>query len=579
MNPSTALATVMVDELIRGGVREAVLSPGSRSAPFAFALAAADTAGRLRLHVRIDERSAGFLALGLAKSGRPVVVVTTSGTAVANLHPALLEASHAGVPLVVLSADRPGELRGSGANQTTDQTGLFGSGPRLFVDVAAPDRSLGQDAGSLLQTVPYWRATVCRVLAAATGVGGPAGPVHVNVGLREPLVPDQAGETGTQALAGRPDGRPWTATAAMCVAGEAPAAGRPGALTLEPRTLVLVGDLPAGRWGQLVADLADEQGWPMVTEPSSGAAWAGGLPHGALLLGDQPWLAAHRPDRVLAVGHLTLGRAVSRLLADPGVDVDVVGDGPPWPDPGHRARQVYPWAVLERSLGARSTVDAQWRPGWQRAAGRASNCVESVLTAAGWPTGLAVARTVAAALPAGAVLVVGASNGVRDVQLAATPGPVDIVSSRGLAGIDGTLSVASGVALDRAQPTYALVGDLTFLHDAGGLVRGPAEPQPNLTVVVVNDDGGGIFGLLEPGAPQHAGVFERVFGTPHGVDFGALCAATATSHVLVRDERALRDHLGVRPDGVKVVEVRVDRRGHAALHAQLRSTLAQALAG
>ncbi|MCW2585120.1 MAG: 2-succinyl-6-hydroxy-2,4-cyclohexadiene-carboxylic acid synthase/2-oxoglutarate decarboxylase, partial [Frankiales bacterium] len=176
MNPSTALARVLVDELVRGGVTEAVLSPGSRSAPLAFALHDADRAGRLRLHVRIDERSAAFLALGLAKaSGRPVPVVTTSGTAAANLHPAVLEAAHGHVPLLLLTADRPPELRGTGANQTVDQVKLYGDAVRLFVEVGAPE--LGQDG--------YWRALACRALSAALGdLGSAAGPVHLNLALR-----------------------------------------------------------------------------------------------------------------------------------------------------------------------------------------------------------------------------------------------------------------------------------------------------------------------------------------------------------------------------------------------------------
>ena len=226
MNPSTALARVLVDELVRGGVREAVLSPGSRSAPLALALHRADAAGRLRLHVRIDERSAAFLALGLAKaSGRPVPVVTTSGTATANLHPAVLEAAHAHVPLLLLTADRPPELRGTGANQTVDQVGLYGGAVRLMVDLAVPEARPGQAA--------YWRSTVCRVLAAAEGE--PPGPVQLNVGLREPLVPD-GDEAEPEPLAGRPDGAPWTARVAgapVSVADDLPA-----------RTVVVVGDAP-----------------------------------------------------------------------------------------------------------------------------------------------------------------------------------------------------------------------------------------------------------------------------------------------------------------------------------------------
>src|SRR3954447_15731415 len=231
VNPATACAAVLVDELVRHGVREAVLCPGSRSAPLAFALHAADAAHRLRLHVRTDERTAAFLALGLAKaSGRAVPVVTTSGTAVANLHPAVLEASHAGIPLLLLTADRPPELRGTGANQTTEQVGLFGSAVRWQRDVETPDGRPGQ--------LTSWRATVSRAVVEAQGDrGGQPGPVHLNLPFREPLVPD--GVTDQLPEEGRREGAPWTSVAPQSVAAEPiEDDGR--------RTLVIVGDLPLG---------------------------------------------------------------------------------------------------------------------------------------------------------------------------------------------------------------------------------------------------------------------------------------------------------------------------------------------
>jgi 2-succinyl-5-enolpyruvyl-6-hydroxy-3-cyclohexene-1-carboxylate synthase len=562
MNPSTALATVLVDELIRGGVRDAVLCPGSRSAPFAFALVAAESAGRLRLHVRVDERTAGFLALGLAKRGTPAVVVTTSGTAVANLHPAVLEAAHGNVPLIVVSADRPADLRGSGANQTTDQVGIYGSAPRFFHDVAGPEARPGQ--------VAYWRATTCRALAAAQGAGAAPGPVHLNVALREPLVPD-TDDTWVEPLDGRADGRPWTDNATS------PATSLPLETDIA-KTLVLVGDLPIGDWGKRAAELAARHGWPLVAEPSSGGAWSCSLPHGALLLSDETWAAAHRPDRVLAIGHLTLGRAVSRLLADPSVTLDLISDGPTWPDPAHRARSVRPLTALLDAGAATTTADSTWTAEWRTASERVAAAVGPALDK-DWPTGTGVARDVVAALPADAVLFVGASNPVRDVQLAATPTTATVVANRGLSGIDGSLSTATGLALTTSAPSYALVGDLTFLHDAAALVRGLGEREPDLTVVVVNDDGGGIFGLLEPGAPEHVGVFDRDFGTPHGVDLAALCAATKTRHDLATDAAGLRAVVAERPQGVRVVEVRVDRAGHVDAPGRLRDAASRARAG
>ncbi|GAC1328720.1 MAG: hypothetical protein NVSMB13_15990 [Mycobacteriales bacterium] len=343
---------------------------------------------------------------------------------------------------------------------------------------------------------------------------------------------------------------------------------------------MLVGDLPMDSWGQRAAEIAAHHGWPLVAEPSSGGAWRCALPHGALLLGNVAWLAAHRPDRVLAIGHLTLGRAVPRLLADPAVTLDVISDGTPWPDAGHRARSFLPLAaLLHPPAQSRPSIEAAWAVAWRSASEQVAAAVDRVLAGSVWPTGTAAARDVLAALPEDALLFVGSSNPVRDVQLAATPAAVTMVANRGLAGIDGSLSTAIGLALTAAKPTYALVGDLTFLHDAGGLVRGPDEPEPDLTIVVLNDDGGGIFTLLEPGAPAHAPVFERVFGTPHGVDLAALCAATGTRHQQATTATELRGAVARRPHGVSVVEVQIPRAGHALVHQRLRHAVEQVLHG
>ena len=567
MNPSTALATVVVDELVRHGVREAVLCPGSRSAVFAYALQEADRGGRLRLHVRVDERSAAFLALGLAKlTRRPVPVFTTSGTAVANLHPAVLEASHGAVPLVVVSADRPAELQGTGANQTTDQSHLFGTAVRLCHQLGAPQRREGQNA--------VWRSVVGRLCAAAVGAGGSdPGPVHLNVPLREPLVPDLAAGGWPESLQGRAADAAWVRVQ--------PASRQAHGLGSIPRTLVLLGDLPDPAMAAQVSALARASGWPVIAEPFGAHDRSAVVPHGPLLLTAGQWLAAHRPDRVLVVGRVTLSRPVGDLVRDPAVTVEIVAAASQWPDPWHVASVVHPFEAVSVSIASGRQGDENWARQWAGAGELGSDAAGALIEAA-WPSGLAIAASVLAELPSQATLFLGSSNSVRDIDLTMSPSrrsaPLTVVASRGLAGIDGCVSTAIGVAL--AQPgraAYALMGDLTFLHDSNGLLIGPHEPRPDLTIVVTNDDGGGIFTLLEPGEPSRATGFERVFGTPTGACIADICRAHQVRHTMAPTRAGLHAALSRHPDGLGVVEVAVDRRGHRALHARLRAAAAQAL--
>jgi 2-succinyl-5-enolpyruvyl-6-hydroxy-3-cyclohexene-1-carboxylate synthase len=561
VNPSTALAHVLVDELVRGGVREAVLSPGSRSGPLAFALHDADRHGRLRLHVRVDERTAAFLALGLAKrSGMPVPVVTTSGTAAANLHPAVLEASEAGVPLLVLTADRPPELRDTGANQTVDQIKLYGGAVRFFAEVGAPEVRAGQNA--------YWRALTCRALTAASGqLDSAPGPVHLNVALREPLVPDRDA-AWPEPLDGRASGAAWTRVASSpqreALRDDLPA-----------RTVVVLGD-GDDEDAAAALRLALARGWPVIAEPSAGVADGPNLiAAGELLLGVPEFVDSHRPERVLVVGHVTLSRAVGRFTA--GSACDVVARHGAWPDAARRAERVLPAVPTAAEAGA---VDAEWLRSWQQADEVAVRAVSTVTEAlAGLPEP-AVAAELIAACGEGCLVVLGSSKPVRDVWLAGARGTTTVLANRGAAGIDGMLSTALGAALAHQSagggPAYALVGDLTFLHDTTALVIGPDEPRPDLAVVVVNNDGGAIFGLLEQGAPEHQDAFERVFGTPHGVDLGSLCAATRTAHRTVSTRSELRDALAPQA-GIRVIEVVSDRTAAIALDRSVRAAVAAAL--
>jgi 2-succinyl-5-enolpyruvyl-6-hydroxy-3-cyclohexene-1-carboxylate synthase len=548
---------VLVDELVRGGVTAVVLAPGSRSGPLAFALQAADTAGQLSLHVRIDERSAGFLALGLARSAGIAAVVTTSGTAVANLHPAVLEAHHAGVPLVVISADRPGELRGVGANQTTEQSRLFGGSVRYDHEIAAPDSRTGQ--------VAYWRSTMSRAVLAARGrPAGDPGPVHLNVALREPLTPD-GDETWVEPLDGRMGAQPWT---------DAPAHTYPvGLPDLGARTLVVVGDASEAVQ-QAAIRLGVHRGWPVLAEPAARGGSVDVVECAPLVAAAESWVEQHPPDRILVVGRPTLARSIMRLLRGDIAPVDVVTSGSKWADVGHSAQRVLPAEALLDLRG--EPGDPGFLAAWRKAGELARAAVDAALDEDDTATGLSVARAVVRGLAAEALLFLGSSSVVRDVDLVGGTLPRYVCANRGVAGIDGTISSAIGAALGRpGVPAYVLIGDLTFLHDANGLVIGPDEPRPDLCVVVVNDNGGGIFGLLEQGAPEHQATFERVFGTPHGVDFAAWCAATGTPYEPA-DLESLPALLEPRP-GMRVIEVVAGRQTHRELHARLRAAVCDAL--
>jgi 2-succinyl-5-enolpyruvyl-6-hydroxy-3-cyclohexene-1-carboxylate synthase len=542
VNPSTAQARVVVDELIRGGVRDVVLCPGSRNAPLAFALQDADRAGRVRLHVRIDERTAGFLAVGLAiAADTPVCVAMTSGTAVANLGPAVVEANYARVPLIVLSANRPYEMLGTGANQTMEQLGYFGTQVRATISLG-----LAEDAPERMDALnATWRSATCRVLVAATGArSANAGPVHFDIPLREPLVPDL--EPGA-IPAGRPDGRPWTYTPAVSF-------DQPLEIDVSLDTVVIAGH-GAGVRPELAA-------LPTVAEPTA--------PPAANPL--HPLALTHlRPQQVIMLGRPTLHRPVSALLADPSVPVYALTTGPRWPDVSGNSQ----------ATGTRAVTTGTPNPDWlTRCAELNVHAVAAVreqLAAHPLTTGLHVAAAVTDALRPGDQLVLGASNPVRDVALVGlNPQGITVRSNRGVAGIDGTVSTAIGAALAHDPSggrTVALIGDLTFVHDSSGLLIGPTEPVPaDLTIVVSNDNGGGIFELLEQGDPRFSDVSARVFGTPHDVDVGALCRAY---HIDSR-QIELNDLAGALDEpagGMRVLEVKADRSSLRGLHAAIEAAL------
>ena len=564
MNPSTALARVLVDELVACGIAEVVLSPGSRSAALALALAEADERGELRLHVRVDERSAAFVALGLAKVTRePVAVVVTSGSAVANLLPALVEAAYAGVPLVAITADRPAELRDTGANQTIDQARLFEGVVRWSADVPAPDTRVGQ--------VRYWRSVVSRavaVCAEATDMG----PVHLNVSFREPLVHD-GDEVWVEELGLAPFGvdpgerLPYSADARLSMAAAQPldevlallaGPGTEVESIVPARGVVVVGDVADIEASDSAVSLAEACGWPLLSEPS-GNARSGDttLAHGVLLLADDAFYDEHKPEIVVCVGTPGLSRSVMRMIREaPLVLVVDERSALRRPDPTRNATVFV--SVVPEPPSEYEEYDDSWLDEWLAADARAEAVVIKHLDDAVTLTGPDVARTLWDVLDGDALLFVASSWSVRHLEAFARVRDGEdsptVLGNRGTSGIDGLVSTAWGAALAHQSTrtavnvddegnaeivsvtggtTYALLGDLAFLHDHNGLIVGDDEPRPDLVLVVVDNDGGGIFGQLEQAGTAH---FERVFGTPLGLDLAAVAKAAAVDGVVVVDD-------------------------------------------
>ena len=578
VNPSTAFGAVFADELARCGVREVVIAPGSRSTPLAMSFYELERACRVRLHVRIDERSASFTALGLAKAGgRPVAVLCTSGTAAANFHPAVIEADESAVPLLVLTADRPPELRGAGASQTINQVKLYGGAVRWYAEPGVPEMVPGLAA--------YWRSLACQAWAHAAGAAGTCpGPVHVNLPFRDPLVPDGAGGDagdGTgwpDSLDGRPGGAPWTRVAGSLAA-------EPLDLPWAERGIVVCGD---GVYDAApLAELAERAGWPVLAEPSSGArSGQNALTGYQYLLAAPEFMAAHRPSVIVSAGRPGLSRPQSAVvgLARSGAPVRhvVVAQGPGrWADPQRAATDV---AAAIRLTGApvvpgSAPGHSGWLDDWRRADAAAVLAADAVLEQRDSLTEPLLARELLAALPENALLWAGNSLSVRDIDLVMAPrGDVRVLASRGASGIDGTASTAAGAALAHAAAhpgaqAFALIGDLAFLHDAAGLAIGPAEPRPDLCLVVVNNDGGGIFETLEQAAFD--GVFERLFGTPHGASVEQLAAAFGVPYTLVEQPGELAK--AVSGTGLRIVEARTDRAANAALRGRMRAAATQAV--
>jgi 2-succinyl-5-enolpyruvyl-6-hydroxy-3-cyclohexene-1-carboxylate synthase len=574
-------ALTLVDELARAGVTDACLAPGSRSAPVALALA--EHPG-IAVHVHLDERSAAFFALGAAKrSGRPVVVLCTSGTAAANFHPAVLEADHARTPLLVLTADRPPELRGTGANQAADQLKLYGPAVRWFCEVGVPadDPAAGR----------YWRSLASRAWAEATGP--PAGPVHLNLAFAEPLVPldpPTPTATGWPRLAGEPvegraGGAPWTAAPrGKRVAAPDDVNALVEAVRNHPRGLLVAG------WGVDLDPLAVDafvaaSGWPLLADPLSGArrgpaavsAYDG-------LLRAPGFAAGHRPDLVTRVGGAPTSKALTAWL-DPSVPQLLVDPDGGWMDPGRSASlrlaadpSALLAAVAERLDGP--APERTWLEDWLAADRLAREAIDGLLDDWAEPFEGRVARDLVAWVPDGGTLVVGSSMPVRDVDAFAAPRDgLRLVANRGLSGIDGFVATALGVAAATDEAVAALCGDLTLLHDASSLLGAAGRPR-GAVLVVCDNDGGGIFSFL-PQARLPRDLFEPLFGTPHGLDLAALAAAARVPATVVEKAADLLPALdaALAGGGTRLVVARGDRAANLARHRAVTEAVAAAVGG
>jgi len=572
VNPSTAFGVTFADELMRCGLREVVLAPGSRSTPLAMAFLDLERRGGLRLHVRLDERSASFTALGLAKaSRRPVAILCTSGTAAANFHPAVIEADESAIPLLVLTADRPPELRGTGANQAIDQIKLYGGAVRWFCETGVPELrpgGTGADVTSPAGSAGYWRSLACQAWIHASGqAGGLPGPAHLNLALRDPLVPE-AGQLA-EPLPGRPDGEPWTRTT--------PAAPGRDALELPwtERGVVVCGD---GDYDVVaLIDLAERAGWPVLAEPSSGARRGpNALSAYQYLLSSAGFAGSHQPDLIVSAGRPGLSRAQAAFLSGGAArrHVVVAQGADRWADPQRAATDLVP-AVRFAGEPARRSRSRDWLASWQGADRAVRRALDAVLDAEEGPTEPRVARDLAAALPEGALLWTGSSMPVRDLDCHMTGrDDIRVLASRGASGIDGTTSAVIGAALAHQGPSFALLGDLAFLHDTPGLAIGPREPRPDLCLVVVNNDGGGIFSTLEQAAFDG---FERLFGTPHNAALHHVAAAFGVPYHLLEHPDDLVKCL--QGSGVRMIEVRTDRAAGADLRVRLRAAAEEAISG
>ena len=575
-NGNTALASAFAEELARSGVRLAVISPGSRSTPLAVALWRQP---EIEVAVIVDERSAGFFALGAAQaSGEPVALLCTSGTALVNYHPAVAEADESALPLIVLSADRPPELRGIGAGQTIDQIKAFGASVRWFCEVGT---HAADDAGLL-----HYRATACRALAAARGETRP-GPVHLNLPWREPLAPAPSPGAVTAgdplAVEGRP-GRPLTAVTRI---------------DLEPSAFLLdevaghIGDAIAGvivagrqvdpELREPLANLARVSGFPILAEPTSQLRCG---PHDRslvvsaydLLLRDERFARSVVPDLVLRFGEMPTSKPLRAWLAGSGADEIVVDPYGGWNDPGRRAAAILRADPTELAAGWATRLERGERPPpvpWLRAERAAQEVLAAELEGTAALSEPALHRALGLAHGDGDLVYTASSMPIRDQEafLGPSAGDVRFLCNRGANGIDGLISSGLGAARAAGRPTTIVTGDLGLLHDLGGLAALREVSSP-VRIVVIDNGGGGIFHFLPQEEVLAEDEFEALLGTPRGIDAAGAAALFDLPHERLESPGDLSRAMASER---VLIEARTDRRANAELHRRLYGAVAAAV--
>ncbi|MGH1490348.1 MAG: 2-succinyl-5-enolpyruvyl-6-hydroxy-3-cyclohexene-1-carboxylic-acid synthase [Acidimicrobiales bacterium] len=565
---STIAATfcaTLIDEWARGGATAAFVAPGSRSTPLALAL---QSDRRIRVQIFHDERAAGFAALGHAMAtGQPSLVTCTSGTAAAHLHAAVIEADLSAVPLIVCTTDRPPELWDVGAPQTVDQTRLFGNAVRFYTEPGVAVEEMNDS----------WRSLGARLVAEARGGAGAPGPVHINLSFRDPLVAEPG-----PLPPGRPNNQPWHVdhrSVGRSTVGEAEVND------VWNRVRGLDGVLVAGHGTSdpaSVLALGRALGWPVLADHRSGCrAENQSIAHFDPLLRSQRFAKARRPDVVIRFGEPLASKYLSQWLG--GLDADTIAAlaRTDWIDPERIASLVVNEAGLARALLAR--VQSDYRPSaeaekWERADAIAEQAIVQHLAATEETTEPGIARSVVQSIPEGGSLLVASSMPVRDVEwFAPNRRGVRVYANRGANGIDGLVATATGIALS-GSPTTLLIGDVAFLHDSSALIA-LRNRAISLTIVVIDNDGGGIFSFLPQATQLDGETFERLFGTPHGTDIAALCAAHGIE--TQRWEDSGWDHAegGPQPktEGIRAVIAKTSRSENIGQHDRLNHAVVEAV--